>query len=176
MQCDRCGKKIDTNDPLTCEAVGASMLCRVCYELLTADSGLESSSNVKQTSPTQKILTGCAVAILLLVYLWYVGFTIKTIILQLIFYGPSILAVLVAHISSFETKLTTFKVILILVSVILHATSSFFVFYGFGIGEAWSGYGLPALYAFGGALLILVIALLPKSMAKKPHKTACVVK
>lgn len=177
MRCDLCGKNIDTNEPLTFEAVKESKLCRLCNEMLSADNCKESSSNLDQPSPKIPIpkmliyLLGSAiVAFTVLKNLRYVEFNLKIIVLQLIFFGPSILAVFIAFYSSFISELTAFKIVSILASMILHAISSLFVFAAVGIGEAWSGYGLshgfPALYSLGGASLIIFIAFRPKSTTK----------
>jgi hypothetical protein len=176
MQCDLCGKDIDTNDALIYEAVEDSKLCRSCHEMLSVNPQ-GSSSNLDQPSPKSPIsrfltyaIGSAIITLLLLKYLNYVEFNLKIVVLQLIFFGPSILAAFIALYSSFITDLTPLKGILILVSMMLHAISSFFVFAAVGIGEAWSGYGLshgvPALYAFGGAAVIMFIAFRPKSSTK----------
>lgn len=147
------------------------------YSGISADNSLESSSNLDQPVPkipiTKMLIYSLGSAIVtfsVLKYLRYVEFNIKIIVLQLIFFGPSILAAFIAFYSSFISELTAFKIVLILASMILHAISSFFIFAAVGIGEAWSGYGLshgfPALYSLGGALLIIFIAFRPKSTTK----------
>ena len=181
MQCDLCGKNIDTNDAFADEFVVESKLCHACFDIISADNCQESPTNVDQTGPkvpTQKLLKsliGIAIVLLTLIYLRYVEFNIKIIFLQAIFFGPSILAALVAFFASFENKITTLKIILIAVSMFLHAISSFFVFAAVGFGEAWSGYGrnhgFPVLYGLGGALLIMLIVFRPKSTTKSINPT-----
>lgn len=177
MRCDFCGKNIESDEALTYEAVKESKLCRLCHEVLSANGAQESSSNLDQPSPKIHIpkmliysIGSAIVTFLVLKYLRYVEFNLKIVMLQLIFFGPSILAAFVAFYSSFINELTAFKIVLILASMMLHAISSFFLFAAVGIGEAWSGYGLshgfPALYVLGGASLIIFIAFRPKSTRK----------
>ncbi len=139
MQCDLCGKNINTIDALTYEPVAESKLCRACFDMLSADASNECFAHMKPTSPNVSTKTRLKsiisiVITLLVLILPCTELNIRVILSYLLLFGPSILAALIAYFVSFEGLTTTFKIILILVLMLLVAISSLFVLVAVGFG------------------------------------------
>lgn len=85
-------------------------------------------------------------------------------IASLIFFGPSVLGIVIAVVASLKCERNFSKIALTILALVLHGISSVLLFIGVRVGEAWSGYSrshnMPLKYGFFGVAIIIAINLL----------------